>query len=39
MGSNIDYTDSDLIVLAVKMLVGGTDNSNVMGMINFIEAL
>jgi hypothetical protein len=39
MGSNIAYDDSDLIVLAVKLLVGGTDNSNVMGMINYIESL
>jgi hypothetical protein len=39
MGSNIAYDDSDLIVLAVKLLVGGTDNSNVMGMFNYIESL
>ena len=39
MGSNIDYTDSDVVVLAVKMLVGGTDNSSVMGTINYTEDL
>jgi hypothetical protein len=39
MGSNIDYTDSDLIVLAVKLIVGGTDNSAVLGIINYIESL
>jgi len=39
MGSNIDYTDSDLIVLAVKLIVGGSSNSSVMGMINYIESL
>jgi hypothetical protein len=39
MGSNIDYTDSDVVVLMVKMLVGGTDNSSVMGTINYTEDL
>jgi hypothetical protein len=39
MGSNIDYTDSDTVVLMVKLLVGGTDNSSVMGTINYIEDL
>jgi hypothetical protein len=39
MGSNIDYTDSDLIVLAVKLIVGGTDNSAVLGIVNYIESL
>jgi hypothetical protein len=39
MGSNVDYTDSDLIVLAVKLIVGGTDNSAVLGIINYIESL
>jgi hypothetical protein len=39
MGSNIDYTDSDLVVLCVKLLVGGTDNSSVMATMNFTEDL
>jgi hypothetical protein len=39
MGSNIDYTDSDVVVLLVEMLVGGTDNSSVMGTINYTEDL
>jgi hypothetical protein len=39
MGSNIDYTDSDLVVLCVKLLVGGTDNSSVVATINFTEDL
>jgi hypothetical protein len=39
LGSNIDYTDSDTVVLMVKLLVGGTDNSSVMGTINYIEDL
>jgi hypothetical protein len=39
MGSNIDYTGSDEVVLMVKLLVGGTDNSSVMGTINYTEDL
>lgn len=39
MGSNIAYTDSDIVVLMVKMLVGGTDNSSVMATINYTEDL
>ena len=39
MGSNISYTDSDIVVLAVKMLVGGTDNSSVQATINYSEDL
>ena len=39
MGSNIDYTDSDVVVLMVKLLVGGTDNSSVMCTINYTEDL
>ena len=39
MGSNIDYTDSDIVVLAVKLLVGGTDNSSVQATINYTEDL
>jgi hypothetical protein len=39
MGSNIDYTDSDLVVLAGKLIVGGTDNSQILGTISFLEDL
>ena len=39
MGSNIEYTDSDLVVLAGKLIVGGTDNSQILGTISFLEDL
>jgi len=39
MGSNIDYTDSDKLVLVVKLLNKGTANSNIVTTLNFIEAL
>lgn len=39
MGSNIDYTDSDLVVLAGKLIVGGTDNSQMLGTISYLEDL
>ncbi|CAB4133395.1 hypothetical protein UFOVP257_171 [uncultured Caudovirales phage] len=39
MGSNIDYTDTDVVVLAVTLLVGGTDHSSVVGVINYTEDL
>jgi hypothetical protein len=39
MGSNIDYTDTDIVVLMVKLLIGGTDNSSVMATINYTEDL
>jgi hypothetical protein len=39
MGSNIDYTDADKIVLTVKQLAAGTANANVVATMNFIEAL
>jgi hypothetical protein len=39
MGSNIDYTDADKIVLTVKQLAAGSSNANVVGTMNFIEAL
>ncbi len=39
MGSNLDYTDADRVVLFVKLLVGGTDNSSVVATIDFTEAL
>ena len=39
MGSNLDYTDADRVVLLVKLLVGGTDNSSVVATIDFTESL
>jgi hypothetical protein len=39
MGSNIDYTDSDIVVLAAKLLVGGSSNSLILGTISYLEDL
>jgi hypothetical protein len=39
LGSNIEYTDSDKIVLVVQQLVGGTSDAKLVATINFIEAL
>jgi hypothetical protein len=39
LGSNIDYTDADKVVLVVKQLVGGTDNGKVVALMNFVEDL
>ena len=39
MGSNLTYTDADKVVLFVKLLVGGTDNSSVVATIDFTESL
>lgn len=39
MGSNIEYTDADKVVLVVKQLVGGTDNGKIVALINFVEDL
>ena len=39
MGSNIDYTDSDIVVLAAKLIVGGTDHSQMLGTISYLEDL
>ena len=39
LGSNIEYTDSDKIVLVVQQLVGGTADAQLVATINFIEAL
>lgn len=39
LGSNVDYTDSDKIVLVVKMLAGGSADSLIVANMNFIEAL
>jgi hypothetical protein len=39
MGSNLAYDDADRVVLFVKLLVGGTDNSSVVATIDFSESL
>ena len=39
LGSNIEYTDADKVVLVAKMLVGGSSNSIMRATMNFIEAL
>jgi hypothetical protein len=39
LGSNIDYTDADKIVLTVRLLAAGSNTANVVASINFIEAL
>jgi len=39
MGSNIDYTDADKVVLVCKLLVGGSSDSLVRASFNFIESL
>ena len=39
MGSNLTYTDADKVVLLVKLLVGGTDNSSVVATMDFTESL
>ena len=39
MGSNIDNTDSDKIVVVAKLLNKGTTNSSLVATMNFIEAL
>jgi hypothetical protein len=40
MGSNIEYTDADRVVLVVKLITDkGTANSNVVATMNFVEAL
>jgi len=39
VGSNIDYTDSDKVVLVVKLLSGGSSNSSIISAINFFEDL
>ena len=39
LGSNIEYTDADKIVLVVRMLAGGSADSLIVANMNFIEAL
>jgi hypothetical protein len=39
MGSNIDYTDSDKVVLIVKQLEAGAADAKLYAGMNFIESL
>ena len=39
MGSNIDYTDSDIIVLVVKQLVRGVSDGSILAAMNYTEVL
>jgi hypothetical protein len=39
MGSNIDYTDADKIVLIVKQLSPAASDAWIVATMNFIEAL
>jgi len=39
MGSNLDYTDADKIVLVVKLIQGGSADGKMVAAINFIENL
>ena len=39
MGSNIDYTDSDKLVLVVQEISGGTADGQIVASMNFIEDL
>jgi hypothetical protein len=39
MGSNADNSNADIIVLAVKLLAGGTADPKVVGILDVVEAL
>jgi hypothetical protein len=39
MGSNLDYTDSDKVVLIVKQIEGGAADAKIYAAMNFIESL
>jgi hypothetical protein len=39
MGSNLEYTDSDKIVLTARLIQAGTSTSTIVGSMNLIEAL
>jgi hypothetical protein len=39
MGSNIDNTDADKVVLVAKLLQRGHAASNIVATMNFVEAL
>jgi hypothetical protein len=39
MGSNIDYTDSDKVLVTVKLLAAGTEDTLIVGSLNFNEEI
>ena len=39
LGSNIEYTDADKVVLIIKQLEGGNSDANIWVTFNFIESL
>ena len=39
LGANVDYTDSDRVVLVVQQIRGGTNDAQIVGTINFTELL
>lgn len=39
LGSNIDYTNSDKMVLVVKLIAGGSADSRLVAQMNFVELL
>jgi hypothetical protein len=39
MGSNIDYSDADKLVLTTRLIAAGSSTSTIVGSINAIEAL
>lgn len=39
IGSNVDNSNADIVVLAVKLLAGGTADSKIVGILNIIESL
>jgi hypothetical protein len=39
MGSNVDNSNADIIVLAVKLLAGGTSDSKIVSVLDIVEAL
>jgi hypothetical protein len=39
MGSNLSYTDSDIVVLSVKEITGGSGNGKIVASLDYIENL
>jgi hypothetical protein len=39
MGSNVDNSNADIVVLAVKLLAGGTSDSKIVSVLDIVEAL
>jgi hypothetical protein len=39
LGSNIEYTDADKVVLTARVVTAGSDSSTIVGSMNAIEAL